>query len=174
MAALEEFRDVYGMRFLGLEDPMSSLYSSLRVPDPEAPYPQDIIIDQQGNLRYWSWEYDPWEIMAVIDSLLITASDIDPQPPQFRLVLLEPRPSIFSRETDILFQLPAQGPAKVTIYDAMGRLVRTLVDSEMNVGRQRVSWDGKNQGSRPVTEGFYFIKLNAAGQQRTQRVLRLR
>ena len=70
MSALDQFRDVYGMRPVGLEDNMSSVYGAYRVPDPEAPYPQDYVIDQNGIVRYWSWESDPQEVMRVIDRLL--------------------------------------------------------------------------------------------------------
>jgi hypothetical protein len=174
MSMLTEFRDIYGMRFVGLEDPGSAVYSAYRVPDPEAPFPQDIIIDQQGVVRHWSWEYDPWEIIDTIDSLLLDSSGVDPELPAFRLVLLEPRPNVFSKGTDILFQLPQPGRAKLSVYDMMGRRVQTLVDGDLRAGDQRIRWDGRNRQGHPVSDGFYFIKLDAAGERRTQRVLRLR
>jgi hypothetical protein len=67
---LSEFRDVFGMRFLGLIDPSSSVYNAWRVPNPTAPYPQDYIIDQQGRVAYWNDQYDPQEVIATIDRLL--------------------------------------------------------------------------------------------------------
>jgi hypothetical protein len=69
---LYEFIDVFGQRFLGLIDPGSSVYFSYRVPNPGAPYPQDYIIDQDGNIAYWSDEYDPQRIISIIDGLLET------------------------------------------------------------------------------------------------------
>jgi hypothetical protein len=71
---VEKFRDVFGMRFLALEDVGNSVYYAYRVPDAAAPYPQDYVIDQDGIVRYWSWEYDPQVIIALIDSLLDRAS----------------------------------------------------------------------------------------------------
>ncbi|MBN2537465.1 hypothetical protein JXB37_04210 [candidate division WOR-3 bacterium] len=69
---LSEFIDVFKMRYVGLIDPTSSLYGSWRVPQPEAPYPQDYVIDQQGVVRYWSDQFDPQAVMATIDRLLAT------------------------------------------------------------------------------------------------------
>ena len=70
MPDLLEFVNVFGNRFPGLHDPGSQLYNIYRVPNPEAPYPQDYIIDQEGRIAYWSDEYDPKEIIRVIDGLL--------------------------------------------------------------------------------------------------------
>lgn len=72
---LSEFRDVFGMRFLGLIDPSSSVYGAWRVPDPTAPYPQDYVLDQQGRVAYWNDQFDPQEVMAVIDRLLASGTE---------------------------------------------------------------------------------------------------
>jgi len=66
---LSEFRDVFGMRFVGLVD-SSGVYQAYRVPNPQAPYPQDYVIDQQGIVRYWSDQFDPQVVIRVIDRLL--------------------------------------------------------------------------------------------------------
>ena len=41
-----QFRDVFGMRFLALHDEGNTVYNGYRVADPQAPYPQDYVIDQ--------------------------------------------------------------------------------------------------------------------------------
>ncbi len=70
MSELQTFVNVFGCRFPGLYDQGSSVYRNYRVPHPEAPYPQDYIIDRDGNVAYWSDEYDPQEIIRIIDRLL--------------------------------------------------------------------------------------------------------
>ena len=69
---LSEFRDVFGMRYVGPVDSGSAVYTTHHVPNPTAPYPQDYIIDQQGVVRYWSDQFDPKEVIATIDRLLAT------------------------------------------------------------------------------------------------------
>jgi hypothetical protein len=71
------------MRFVGLQDVSDLVYQNYRVPDPEAPYPQDYVIDQDGIVRHWSWEYDPGEVTATIDDLLGIIPVFD-RPPQYK------------------------------------------------------------------------------------------
>ena len=66
---MDQFIQVFGQRFVGLFDSIG-VYMTYRVPIPEAPYPQDYIIDRDGIVRYWADEYDPQEVIAVIDNLL--------------------------------------------------------------------------------------------------------
>ena len=68
---LSEFIDVFGMRFVGLID-QSGVYQDYRVPNPEAPYPQDYIVDQDGIVRYWSDQYDAQAVIQTVDRLLAT------------------------------------------------------------------------------------------------------
>ena len=77
MNDLMSFIEVFGCRFPGLHDPGSQQYQIYRVPNPEAPYPQDYIIDQEGKVAFWSEEYDPQEIISVIDRLLGPLNSID-------------------------------------------------------------------------------------------------
>lgn len=94
-AELNEFIQVFGQRFIGLVD-NQGVYGTYRVPNPEAPYPQDYIIDRQGIVRYWSDEYDPQEIMRVIDGLLATSVETQktkiPEQSDVRLII-GPNPS---------------------------------------------------------------------------------
>ena len=57
------------MRYTGLID-NGGTYAAYRVPDPEAPYPQDYIIDKQGKIRFFETEYDPQECIKVIKQSL--------------------------------------------------------------------------------------------------------
>jgi hypothetical protein len=72
---LLEFVNVFGCRFPGLVD-NGYVYGTYRVPHPEAPYPQDYVIDQEGRIAYWSVEYDPQEVIRVIDRLLEQGSNL--------------------------------------------------------------------------------------------------
>jgi flagellar hook assembly protein FlgD len=60
------------------------------------------------------------------------------------------------------------------LYDVSGRLVRTLVRGPMAAGVHRATWDGRDDGGRSVGSGVYFVRYDALGGVRTQRILRLR
>jgi len=170
------FRDTYGMRFVGLEDPGSSVYTTYRVPDPEAPYPQDIVIDPSGIVRYWSWEYDPQEVLHVIEQYANTdcrpcEDPIDPMP---GLLLAAPEPTVFARETTVRFQLTRSEAVRLVVYDAAGRLVRILADREFPAGPQTVVWNGRDPSGAPAASGVYFINLASDDATRNRAVVVLR
>ncbi|MCK4305478.1 MAG: T9SS type A sorting domain-containing protein, partial [Candidatus Eisenbacteria sp.] len=64
-------------------------------------------------------------------------------------------------------------PVLLSIHDATGRLVRTLVDGPSSAGMHTISWDGTDPSGRSVTSGIYFYQLRAGGKQITKRMLRM-
>jgi hypothetical protein len=63
------------------------------------------------------------------------------------------------------------GPAEVSLFDAAGRLVRTLDRGLYGAGTQRVTWDGTNNEGRKVPAGVYFLRSESAGHQESLKVL---
>jgi len=61
------------------------------------------------------------------------------------------------------------------VYDASGRLVRTLnpVSSIENL-ESEVIWDGTDQSNRQLGSGVYFVRLEASDYQETRQVLLIR
>ena len=78
----------------------------------------------------------------------------DDMPKEFRLYQNYPNP--FNPSTFIKFDLPSEAKVKLSVYDAMGRLVRVLVDEQMQAGRYRVELRGDGLAS-----GVYFYRLEA-------------
>jgi hypothetical protein len=74
----------------------------------------------------------------------------------------------------ISFDLDGPGPASVLVYDAAGRLVRTLVDEEMIAGGRDVIWDGRTEDGQAVSAGFYFVRVAQRGGTSLHKVLLLR
>jgi len=77
--------------------------------------------------------------------------------------LLGAAPNPFNPATTIRFELAGEvsGPASVRIFDAGGRLVRTLVDGVLPPGAQAVVWDGRNDGGRALGSGIYFYRVDS-------------
>ncbi|HIE05951.1 MAG TPA: T9SS type A sorting domain-containing protein [bacterium (Candidatus Stahlbacteria)] len=131
---LQEFIQVFGQRFLGLIDPGSSVYYNYRVPNPEAPYPQDYIIDQNGYVRYWSDEYDPQRIIRIIDRLL--GPEVEEDDP-YQAGRDRPNLEVIENPNRGLIHLVAtgfSGKAVIEIYDASGRLINArTIDRPMSI-----------------------------------------
>jgi len=51
------------------------------------------------------------------------------------------------------------GGVSLFIYDLRGRQVRRLINGEMEAGRHRVVWDGRNEAGEHVTSGIYLYTL---------------
>lgn len=65
------------------------------------------------------------------------------------------------------------GRARVSLHDATGRLVRTLVNGALPAGSNALSWDGMDDAGRALPAGLYFVSVDAAGTRAAGRVVKL-
>ena len=79
-------------------------------------------------------------------------------PKEFTLHQNYPNP--FNPSTKIRFSVPdgAKGPISLRVYDALGREVATLVNSELPPGNHETRW-----GATGFASGVYVYRLQAAG-----------
>lgn len=63
-------------------------------------------------------------------------------------------PNPFNPVTNIKFSLPVKGHAKLLVYDALGREVARLVNSELSAGNYTVDFNAVS-----LSSGIYFYKL---------------
>lgn len=68
-------------------------------------------------------------------------------------------PNPFNPVTTIPFSISSSGAVKLQVYDITGRLVKTLVDSQLSVGDYEASWAGKNEENQGVSSGIYVYQL---------------
>jgi hypothetical protein len=92
--------------------------------------------------------------------------------PRFQLLANYPNP--FNPSTTIAYELPAAESVSLKVYNAAGRLVRTLEDGTRNAGRHEVRWDGTDTGGRSVASGLYYYRLEAGGEARTRPMVLLK
>ena len=83
-----------------------------------------------------------------------------------RLALAPASPNPFNPSTRLAFALPQAGEVSLRIYDAAGRLVRTLVAGRLPAGEHRVVWRGRDDGGRSVAAGVYFARLRTGAGER--------
>lgn len=94
--------------------------------------------------------------------------------PPTTYALLQNYPNPFSHQTAISYQLPASVQTALRIYDATGRLVRTLVDAKQAAGYYSVSWDRTDSSGKEVRSGVYFYRLAAGDFTATRKMTPLR
>ncbi|MCK4255377.1 T9SS type A sorting domain-containing protein [candidate division WOR-3 bacterium] len=74
-------------------------------------------------------------------------------------------PNPFRDETVIGYRLSVISNISLKVYDLTGRLVKTLVDEEVNVGSHTVVWDGRDDSGVNVPSGIYFYRLKVDGSR---------
>lgn len=75
-------------------------------------------------------------------------------------------PNPFNPTTKVNFSIPAQSYIKITVYDALGKAVKTLVSGDMTAGNYSVDFDAQN-----LSGGIYFYKMEANGFTDTRRMV---
>ncbi len=84
--------------------------------------------------------------------------------PPTAFALHQNAPNPFNPSTTITFSLPDAGRTVLTIYNAGGQPVRTLVDAEVAGGMHHVEWDGRDSGGRAMASGVYICRLSWSGE----------
>ena len=83
-------------------------------------------------------------------------------------------PNPFNPTTTIPFNLDAHQKVELTVFDAGGRRVATLVNVELDAGPHAVEWDGTDDLGRAVVSGVYFYRLTAGGVEQTKKMMLLK
>lgn len=87
----------------------------------------------------------------------------------FRLDQNYPNP--FSTPTQIAYQLERAGRVQLRIYDAAGRLIRTLADELQSGGEHRIVWEGLTDRGQRAAAGTYLYELSIDGQAKSARTM---
>ncbi|MCK4513421.1 right-handed parallel beta-helix repeat-containing protein, partial [bacterium] len=100
------------------------------------------------------------------------------EPGDLELAHLRPNtPNPFNPETRITYTVPgdwSECPVLLSVYDATGRLIRTLVSARQSAGTYDVTWDGRDADGRMVASGVYFYRLDLDGDSETKRMILLK
>lgn len=76
---------------------------------------------------------------------------------------LEAVPNPMASKTMLRYQTPKSGQVELSIYNAAGQRVRTLVSGYKPAGWHAVGWDGRDERGARVSSGVYFASLHADG-----------
>jgi hypothetical protein len=88
------------------------------------------------------------------------------------LAAVYPNPGI--RVMNIRYGIAHESAVSLDLYDAAGRLVRTLAHGVTEPGYYTVRWDGCDNVGRHVPAGVYFVKLKSEDYVRVEKTILLR
>lgn len=125
-----------------------------------------------GGVRDRGWYLDDFSLEG--DLLPSDVADAAATQGALSGVSVRPNPIIESSAT-IQFRLGVGSPTWVSVHDATGRRIRSLVaDASLPAGERRVAWDGRDDEGHPLPGGVYWVRVFANGRSRSQSVTLLR
>jgi subtilisin-like proprotein convertase family protein len=112
--------------------------------------------------RVYSWG------VQINNQVLVGVNEIAiAKPLEFSLDQNFPNP--FNPETKLRFRIPVQSSVRLTVFDILGREVRTLVNEVKNPGTYEVVFD-----ARTMASGTYFCRMEAGTFVETKKILLLK
>jgi hypothetical protein len=118
---------------------------------------------------------NPWGVTIGAYAEGTCATGLPDASPSGVAVLHPPYPNPANSGASLAFDLVRPGDVEVTVHDAAGRVVRTLVSgSRLGAGPHIVSWDRRDDDGRDVASGVYFCSVRCDGERVTGRMVVLR
>ena len=148
----------------------------------ESPYPnwnnweasqRDLfLLDASGNLVFHDniTSGVPPNLISQVLSLLTAESEIVP----FDFEIYQNYPNPFNPVTSLRYNLTEDGLVKITIYDMMGRIVKTLVNSSQTAGYSTIQWNATNDRNESVSAGLYLYTIQAGEFRQTKKMVLLK
>ena len=93
-------------------------------------------------------------------------------PDEFSLHQNYPNP--FNPVTTLRYDLPEADLVSITIYDMLGREVKTLINQTQEAGYRSVIWDATNDYGKPVSAGIYLYQIHAGEYISTKKMVLLK
>ena len=83
-------------------------------------------------------------------------------------------PNPFNPVTTLRYDLPEQATVNITIYNMLGREVKTLINQTQGAGYMSVIWDATDEYGKPVSTGIYLYQIQAGGYISTKKMVLLK
>lgn len=168
---LDYFGDSYTMKYEDLSNPSTNVST----------YEYASLMTNQ-NILSWKLTY---VIMAtdgeyIVDSevgefiLVNSTLNIDESliPSDFKVYTNHPNP--FNPTTNIRYDLPYNDFITIQIFDMMGRLVKTLINSSQTAGSKSIQWNATNNQGEVVSAGMYICIIQAGEIRKTIKMVLLK
>ena len=133
--------------------------------DPEAA--GSVTVNEAHTIENWTLE--PYEVAWY----RLEGMSTTPVPARTGLNL-RGHPNPFNPTTTLRFSLASAAPARLSIHDAAGRRITTLLSDDLKAGEHSVTWDGTDAAGLPVASGVFLAHLEVPGAETSTKVLMLK
>ena len=142
----------------------NNLHSDLEYLESVTVYYRISAFDHAGNRGPYS------ETLIVNSSLYAHSNNYLPK----EFMLHQNYPNPFNPSTAINYELPFDGIVKVSIYDAKGKLVKTLLNRHQTAGFKTLAWNSLDRNGNAVSAGLYFCRLTTNESQQSMKMVLLK
>ena len=118
------------------------------------------------------WYIDDMEIVVYSDSTVTSIDEKQILSNKFELHQNYPNP--FNPTTHIRFELQEYSNVKITIYNSLGKKIKTLLNETRTAGQHTLLWNGTNNDGRSVSSGVYFYVMQSENYQSRKKLILLR
>ncbi len=108
--------------------------------------------DQTPNWSAYS------NVAVFIPAIVTSAPDGDAAP---AFVLGSPRPTPTTGRTEVNLDLSKASDIDANVWDAQGRIVRRILQSQLPSGNHLLRWDGRLDSGAYAASGVYWIRVGA-------------
>ena len=132
-------------------------------------------ITYTGNLFVISNDSEMDTLVVPVSGVGIVLSGIDSDIHLPYILSLYPNyPNPFNPITTLRYDLPENSYVNVTVYDMLGREVKTLVNTTQDAGFKSVIWDATNKYGKPVSAGVYLYQIKSGEFVQTRKMVLLK
>ena len=89
-------------------------------------------------------------------------------------VLHQNYPNPFNPTTTIKYALFQSSQVTISVYDMLGRFVKTLVNNTQEPGVKTIQWDAKDEQGNRISAGVYIYKLKSGDFMETKEMILLK
>jgi hypothetical protein len=123
--------------------------------------------------------YDAWvaqgraaPVSMVSGNVFVTPTTDVPGRRGLHYALMQSVPNPFKRTATIAYSIAEPEYVTLRVFDAAGRLVKTLVDEYIATpGQHEVTWNGRNNSGAELPTGVYFYEINAGSYNAMRKMI---
>ena len=131
---------------------------------------------QQGMIRVVQDNQNgaPYDDYSGVFTIEIPTGVAGPGSQNLSYKLFPAYPNPFNPSTTISYSIAAESPVTLSIYNGLGKLVKTLVNEIKGPGSYTVSWNGSNNNNEKAAAGMYIYRIEAGKYIETKKMILLK
>ena len=132
----------------------------------------NVVTTGDTTVTWWSSWWRVGYDISECEGQELALTNATKYPETFKLSQNYPNP--FNPVTSLRYDLPEDGLVNITVYDMMGRVVKTLVNNSQTAGYKSIQWNATNNRNEPISAGLYLYAIQAGEFRQTKKMVLLK